>query len=58
MKNEDDGHYVAHDYSRDIVRAYFHSVTEDVDEQWHLYEKLYCSHMSMRGIVDQTYRPL
>lgn len=58
MKNEDDGHYVAHDYSRDIVKAYFHSVSEDVDEQWHLYEKLYCSHMSMRGIVDQTYRPL
>jgi len=58
MKTEDDGHYVAHDYSRDVVKAYFHSVTEDVDEQWHLYEKLCCSHMSMRGIADQTYRPL
>ncbi|MCD7908695.1 MAG: hypothetical protein LUH04_13640 [Clostridium sp.] len=53
---EDDGHFVAHDYSRDVVREYFNAVTEDVQEQWKLYEKLCCSHVSMRGIKDKTFR--
>lgn len=53
---EDDGHFVAHDYARDVVREYFNSVTQDVDQQWHLYEKLCCAHMSMREIKEKTFR--
>ena len=53
---EDDGHFVAHDYARDVVRDYFNTVGESVDEQWRMYEKLCCSHVSMRGIKDQSFR--
>lgn len=55
MATEDDGHYVAHDYARDVVRDYFNSVTDNVDEQWSLYEKMCCAHMSMRQIKEKTY---
>ena len=52
---EDDGHFVCHDYARDIVGEYFSSVAESTEEQWKLYHKLCKSHMSMRGIKDKTY---
>lgn len=54
----DDGHYVAHDYARDVVKEYFQTVTPNVDDQWALYEKLCCSHVSMRGIKDKTFMPI
>lgn len=53
----DEGHFVAHDYARDVVKAYFDSVTSSVDEQWKLYEKICCGHMSMSGMLNKTYRP-
>jgi hypothetical protein len=31
-------------------------VTEDVTQQWKLYEKLCCAHVSMRGIKDRTFQ--
>lgn len=43
----DDGHFVAHDYARDVVKAYFNQVTTKVEEQWKLYEQLCCGHMIM-----------
>lgn len=46
----DDGHFVAHDYARDVVKEYFNSVTENVKQQWQLYEKICCGHMSMSGM--------
>lgn len=52
----DDGHFVAHDYARDVVKEYFNHITKDVDAQWTLYEKLCCGHMSMRGMEDKTLR--
>lgn len=53
---EDDGHFVAHDYARDVVREYFNYMSEDVQVQWKMYEKLCCSHVSMRGIKDKTFQ--
>lgn len=53
---EDDGHFVCHDYARDIVGEYFSSVAESTEEQWKIYHKLCKSHMSMRGIKDKTYQ--
>lgn len=54
----DDGHFVAHDYARDVLRDYFDSVTTDVDQQWKLYQRLCASHMSMKEIQDKTFRPV
>jgi hypothetical protein len=51
---EDDGHFVCHDYARDIVGDYFESATQNMEEQWKLYHKLCKSHMSMRCIKDKT----
>jgi len=53
---KDDGHFVCHDYARDIVGEYFSSVTDTTAEQWKLYHKLCKSHMSMRGIKNGTYQ--
>ncbi|MEG1752655.1 MAG: hypothetical protein RR234_01960 [Christensenella sp.] len=52
----DEGHFVAHDYARDVVKEYFNAVAPTVDEQWRLYEKLCCSHMSMREIEDKSFK--
>jgi hypothetical protein len=52
----DMGHYTSHDYARDIVKDYFRSVTSSVADEWRLYEKLCCAHMSMRGMQDKTYK--
>ncbi|WP_130864365.1 hypothetical protein [Bacilliculturomica massiliensis] len=52
----DDGHFVSHDYARDVMRDYYKAMTKNTDEQWRLYQKLCRSHMSMRGIRDLTYR--
>ena len=51
----DDGHFVAHDYARDVMKDYYKAVTSSTEEQWALYQKLCCSHMSMRGIKDKTF---
>lgn len=50
----DDGHFVAHDYARDVVKDYFNYVTEDVKEQWKLYEKICCGHMCMSEMEKMT----
>ncbi len=52
----DDGHFVAHDYARDVVKDYYKAVTKNTAEQWELYQKLCKSHMSIRGIKDHTYK--
>ncbi|MGI5839223.1 MAG: hypothetical protein ACOX8W_06115 [bacterium] len=52
----DMGHFTSHDYARDVVIDYFNTVAKTVDEQWLLYERLCCAHMSMRGMQDKTYR--
>lgn len=52
----DEGHFVAHDYARDVVKDYFNYVTDNVDEQWHLYEKICCGHMSMSDMEKKTYK--
>lgn len=44
----DDGHFVSHDYARDVVKSYFRSITNSVNEEWDLYEKLCSGHMSMK----------
>lgn len=51
---KDDGHFVCHDYARDIVGEYFSTVTNSTKEQWKLYHKLCKSHMSIRKIKDKT----
>ena len=44
----DPGHYVSHDFARDVVKDYFEAETGgDTGAQWRLYERLCCSHMSM-----------
>lgn len=53
---EDDGHFVCHDYARDIVGSYFTSMTQNTDKQWKLYHKLCKSHMSIGGMKDKTYK--
>lgn len=53
---KDEGHFVAHDYARDVVQEYFDFVSKDVKKQWKLYEQLCCSHMSIREIKDKTFR--
>ncbi len=52
----DMGHFTSHEHARDVVKEYFRSVTSSVEEEWRLYEKLCCAHMSMRGMQDKTYR--
>ncbi len=52
----DMGHFVSHDYARDVVKDYFNAVAPKVDDQWRLYERLCCAHMSMRGMQDKTYK--
>ena len=49
----DDGHFVAHDYARDVIRDYFARHCKTVQEQWDLYERLCSAHMSMRGMKEQ-----
>lgn len=54
---DDPAHFVAHDYARDTVKEYFEAVAPDVQEQWPLYERLCCSHVTMQGILDKTFVP-
>lgn len=51
----DEGHFVAHDYARDVVKEYFNYISTDVDEQWQLYEKLCSGHMSISGMKEKTF---
>ena len=55
---DDAGHFTAHDYARDVVRAYFNDVAPTIAEQWKLYEDLCGDDFSMAGITDHSYRPL
>ena len=50
---DDPGHYVAHYYSRDLVRDYFESLNLDIPQQWALYEKLCTSHMTSKDIKEK-----
>jgi len=50
----DPGHYVAHDYARDIVREYFDHMEPTVDGQWQLYADLCRAHITMGGMLDRT----
>lgn len=43
----DAGHFVSHDYARDVVKAYFQAKTSSLAEEWKLYEELCSGHMSM-----------
>ena len=54
---DDAGHFAAHDYARDVVRAYFKEAAPTIAEQWKLYEDLCSDDFPMSGIVDRTYRP-
>ena len=54
---EDTGHFVAHDYARDVVRGYFMETDLDVKGQWDLYERLCCSHVTMGKILDRSMKP-
>ena len=54
---DDTGHFVAHDYARDVVKDYFQGAARDVKEQWVLYEQLCCSHVTMGKILDHTMKP-
>lgn len=51
----DEGHFVSHDYSRDVVANYFRSVTQDIREQWALYAKMCSGHVSMHDIRDNIF---
>lgn len=53
--SEDEAHFVSHDYAREVVREYFNNTATTVQEQWQLYERLCCGHMSMRGMQDNTF---
>lgn len=57
MLMADPGHYVCHDYARDVTEAYFKSASKSTGEQWELYEKLCCSHMSMEEIKEKSFQP-
>ena len=52
----DDGHFVSHNYAKDVVKNYFNSVCKNTKEQWELYQKLCKSHMSMAEISDKTFK--
>ncbi len=54
--NMDSGHFVAHDYARDVVKEYYRHMAPGISDQWRLYSKLCNAHMSMEGIRDKTYR--
>lgn len=54
---DDPAHFVAHDYARDTVKAYFETVAPDVRDQWPLYEKLCRSHVTMQGILNKSFVP-
>ena len=49
----DDGHFVAHDYARDVIRSYFARHCKTVQDEWDLYERLCSAHMSMRRMKEQ-----
>lgn len=51
----DDGHFVAHDYARDVVKDYYRAVTNSTKEQWDLYFKLCHSNVSMRDIANKAH---
>lgn len=44
----DDGHFVSHDYARDVVASYFKAKASNVKEEWKLYEDLCSGHFDMR----------
>lgn len=52
---KDAGHFVAHDYSRDIVTDYVYSKASTMAERWKLYKDLSTAHISMSAIESQTY---
>ena len=54
---DDVGHYVCHDYARDVVTDFFEGTVDTSEEKWKLYENLCCAHMSMRQMKEQSYRP-
>ena len=47
---QDPGHFVSHDFARDVVCDYFDAYTTDTAGQWRLYEDLCGGHMSMRDM--------
>ena len=55
LSADDDGHFVAHDYSRELVRKYFNHYSSNVNEQWKLYEKLCASHITMKDVLNKNY---
>ena len=55
--DSDAGHHVSHDFSRDVVERYFLAGTHTLQEQWRLYERLCCGHMSMEKIQDGSFCP-
>lgn len=54
---EDDGHFTSHDYSRDVVEAYFNSKCTMTQEKWQLYTNLCQIPVSMRRIADGSFDP-
>ena len=54
---DDVGHYVCHDYARDVVTYFFEGTVDTSEEKWKLYENLCFAHMSMRQMKEQSYRP-
>ncbi len=48
----DQGHFVAHDYARDVVRAYFRQKAPSIGGKWALYEELCGGYMFMDDMED------
>ncbi|MCI8599543.1 MAG: hypothetical protein HFJ10_14070 [Lachnospiraceae bacterium] len=51
----DPGHFVAHDYSRDIIMRYVYNKAKTMPERWKMYKDLSMAHISMSAIEDETY---
>lgn len=52
----DPGHFVAHDYSREVITNYVYDKEPTWEGRWRLYRELSMAHISMRAIEDRSFQ--
>ena len=52
----DPGHFVAHDYSREVITNYVYDKEPTWEGRWKLYRELSMAHISMRAIEDRSFQ--
>lgn len=55
LSADDDGHFVAHDYAKMLVKNYFNNYSSDTKKQWELYERANCGHITMKDVLNENY---